>query len=90
MMEAILLHLQKFKDLRVLDRTSVEQYRETKKTTYIIGQELGVTYLLEGSFQKAGDSVRLDVRLIYAKSKVQNGETNITKTGKITLPSKAK
>ena len=67
MMEAILLHLQKFKDLRVLDRTSVEQYRETKKTTYVIGQELGVTYLLEGSFQKAGDSVRLDVRLIYAK-----------------------
>src|SRR5664280_1907324 len=37
MMEAILLHLQKFKDLRVLDRTSVEQYRETKKTTYVIG-----------------------------------------------------
>ena len=67
MMEAILLHLQKFKDLRVLDRTSVEQYRETKKTTYVIGQELGVTYLLEGSFQKAGDSVRLDVHLIYAK-----------------------
>jgi TolB-like protein/Tfp pilus assembly protein PilF len=67
MMEAILLHMQKFKDLRVLDRTSVEQYRETKKTTYVIGQELGVTYLLEGSFQKAGDSVRLDVRLIYAK-----------------------
>ena len=67
MMEAILLHLQRFKDLRVLDRTSVEQYRETKKTTYVIGQELGVTYLLEGSFQKAGDSVRLDVHLIYAK-----------------------
>src|SRR5664280_650705 len=37
MMDAILLHLQKFKDLRVLDRTSVEQYRETKKTTYVIG-----------------------------------------------------
>jgi len=30
MMEAILLHLQKFKDLRVLDRTSVEQYRNQK------------------------------------------------------------
>ena len=45
----------------------MEQYRETKKTTYVIGQELGVTYLLEGSFQKAGDSVRLDVHLIYAK-----------------------
>jgi TolB-like protein len=67
MMEAILLHLQKFKDLRVLDRTSVEQYRQTQKTTHIIGQELGVEYLLEGSFQKAGDNVRLDVRLIYAR-----------------------
>jgi TolB-like protein len=67
MMESILQNLQKFKDLRVLDRTSVEQYRQTQKTTHVIGRELGIEYLLEGSFQKAGDSVRLDVRLIYAK-----------------------
>ena len=64
MMDAILLHLQKFKDLRVLSRTSVEQYRHPVKTTNAIGRELGVEYLLEGSFQKSGDSVRLIVQLI--------------------------
>jgi TolB-like protein/lipoprotein NlpI len=66
MMDAILLHLQKFKDLRVMSRTSVEQYQGTTKTTRIIGQELGVEYLLEGSFQKVGDNVRLIVQLIKA------------------------
>jgi TolB-like protein/AraC-like DNA-binding protein len=63
-MDAILLHLSKIEDLRVVDRTSVEQYRETDKTTLIIGQELNVAYLLEGSFQKYGDQVRLIVQLI--------------------------
>ncbi len=63
-MDAIILHLSKIEDLRVMDRTSVEQYRETDKTTTIIAQELDVTYLLEGSFQIVGDQVRLIVQLI--------------------------
>jgi TolB-like protein/Tfp pilus assembly protein PilF len=67
MMDAILLHLQKFKDLRVMSRTSVEQYRGTTKTTHQIGKELDVEYLLEGSFQKFGDNVKLIVQLINAK-----------------------
>jgi TolB-like protein len=64
MMDAILLHLSKIEDLRVVSRTSVEQYRETDKTSSVIGKELGVAYLLEGSFQKYGDNVRLIVQLI--------------------------
>ena len=64
MMDAILLHLSKIEDLRVMSRTSVEQYRETDKTMTEIGRELGVEYLLEGSFQKYGDNVRLIVQLI--------------------------
>jgi TolB-like protein len=64
MMDAILLHLSKIEDLRVMSRTSVEQYRETGKTMTEIGRELGVGYLLEGSFQKYGDNVRLIVQLI--------------------------
>ncbi len=67
MMDAITLHLSKIKDLRVISRTSVEQYRGTTKTTHTIGQELNVDYLLEGSFQKFGDNVRLIVQLIKAK-----------------------
>ncbi|MBA7522906.1 hypothetical protein ES705_15026 [subsurface metagenome] len=63
-MDAILLHLSKIEDLRVMSRTSVEQYRETNKTAIVIGQELNVAYLLEGSFQKYGDKARLIIQLI--------------------------
>ena len=63
-MDDIILHLSKVEDLRVMSRTSVEQYRETDKTATIICQELDVAYLLEGSFQKHGDQVRLIVQLI--------------------------
>ncbi len=69
-MDAVLLHLQKFKGLRVISRTSVEQYRSTTKTTNVIGEELDAEYLLEGSFQKVGDNVKLIVQLI----KDQGGE----------------
>jgi len=64
MMDAILTHLSKINDLRVISRTSVEQYRKTKKTTDEIGGELKVNYILEGSFQKSGDSIRLIAQLI--------------------------
>jgi len=63
-MEAILLNLSKMEDLRVISRTSVEQYRDTDKTVNTICQELGVAYLLEGSFQKYGDTAKLIVQLI--------------------------
>jgi TolB-like protein len=65
MMDAILTHLSKIADIRVMSRTSVEQYRKTKKTTTEIGKELDVAYILEGSFQQAGDSIRLIVQLIH-------------------------
>ncbi len=64
MMDAINLHLSKIEDLRVIARTSVEQYRQTTKNTRTIGKELNVDYLLDGSFQKYGDEARLIVTLI--------------------------
>ena len=65
-MEAILLHLSKIKDLRVIDRISVEQYRGTSKTSVLICEELGVSYLLIGSFRKYDDQARLIVQLIHS------------------------
>jgi len=65
-MDAILLHLSKIKDLRVISRTSVEQYRNTNKTAKTIGRELEVTYLLEGSFLRDGGKSRLILQLIKA------------------------
>ncbi|MDT8402511.1 MAG: tetratricopeptide repeat protein [Bacteroidales bacterium] len=63
-MDAILLHLSKIEDLRVLARTSVEQYRDASKTVREIGNELNVAFILEASFQKYGDNARLIVQLI--------------------------
>lgn len=64
MMDAILTHLSRINDIRVISRTSVEQYRKTIKTTSEIGKELNVGYILEGSFQRLGDSIRLIAQLI--------------------------
>jgi serine/threonine-protein kinase len=66
MMDAITLHLSKISDLRVMSTTSVEQYRGTAKTARVIGKELDVKYLLEGSFQKFGEDTKLIVQLIRA------------------------
>ena len=66
-MEEILNNLQKIKDLRVISRTSVEQYRDKKKPISEIAQELGVNYIVEGSGQKYGNSFRLRAQLIMAK-----------------------
>ena len=67
MMDAILLNLSKIKDLRVISRTSVEQYRKSDKTAGDIGKKLDVAFLLEGSFQKADNQIRLIVQLIRTK-----------------------
>jgi len=70
MMEEILNHLVKVRDLQVISRTSVMQYKGTTKTIRQIAEELGVATILEGSVRKAGDRVRITVQLI-------NGENNM-------------
>jgi len=66
LMESSLNNLQKIKDLRVISRTSVEKYRNTKKTVTEIAKELNVSYLVEGSGQRVGDQVLLNIQLIEA------------------------
>jgi TolB-like protein/class 3 adenylate cyclase/Tfp pilus assembly protein PilF len=62
--EAVLNHLSKFEDLRVISRSSMEQYRDSKLSIPDITEEIGVNYILEGSVQKADDQVRVTVQLI--------------------------
>jgi len=64
MAEEILNLLTKLKDLRVASRTSTLQYRNTQKNLRVIGKELGVGTLLEGSVRKAGDRLRITAQLI--------------------------
>jgi serine/threonine protein kinase len=66
-MEEILGNLQKIKALRVISRTSVEQYRDRKKSVRQIAEELGVNYIVEGSAQKYGNAFRLRAQLIMAE-----------------------
>jgi serine/threonine protein kinase len=66
-MEEILGNLQKIKALRIISRTSVEQYRDRKKSVREIAQELGVNYIVEGSAQKYGNAFRLRAQLIMAE-----------------------
>lgn len=64
LMENTLNNLQKIKNLRVVSRTSVEPYRNTAKTVPEIAQELPVNYLVEGSGQKVGKQIQLNIQLI--------------------------
>ena len=66
-MEEILGNLQKIKSLRVISRTSVERYRDRKKSVREIAEELGVNYIVEGSAQKFGNAFRLRAQLIKAE-----------------------
>ncbi len=66
LMESTLNNLQKIKDLRVISRSSVEKYRDTDKTIPEIAEELNVSYFVEGSGQKVGDRVLLNIQLIEA------------------------
>lgn len=64
MIEAIQTRLSNIRDLRVISRTSVEQYRASNKSVHEIASELGVRALLEGSIQRQNNKVRIEVRLV--------------------------
>ena len=68
LMESALGNLQKIEALRVISRTSVEKYRDTDKGIPEIAEELNVNYLVEGSGQRVGDKVLLNIQLIEASS----------------------
>jgi len=66
--DEILTRLSKIADLKVISRTSTQQYKSTPENVSDIARELGVAHILEGSVQKNGDAVRVNVRLIKAEN----------------------
>ncbi|MCX2718475.1 helix-turn-helix domain-containing protein [Lentiprolixibacter aurantiacus] len=66
LMESTLNKLQKIEDVRVVSRTSVEKYRNEVRSVAEIARELNVNYLVEGSGQRVGDQVLLNIQLIEA------------------------
>jgi len=57
---------------RVISRTSVMKYKKTDKSLSEIAKELRVDAVVEGSVQQAGDTVRIQVRLIDALPEEHN------------------
>ncbi|PYK18581.1 MAG: hypothetical protein DME55_06295 [Verrucomicrobia bacterium] len=64
--DEILTRLSKIADLKVISRTSTQHYKSAPKNLPEIAKQLGVANILEGSVQKSGDSVRVNVQLIKA------------------------
>jgi serine/threonine protein kinase/TolB-like protein/DNA-binding winged helix-turn-helix (wHTH) protein len=68
MTEELIATLGKVSALRVISRTSVMQYKGTKKPLPQIGKELNVDALIEGSVLQDGDRVRITAQLIEAST----------------------
>jgi TolB-like protein/class 3 adenylate cyclase/Flp pilus assembly protein TadD len=64
--DEILTRLSKIADLKVISRTSTQQYQSKPGNLSEIARQLGVAHILEGSVQKSGDAVRVNVQLIKA------------------------
>jgi serine/threonine protein kinase/Tfp pilus assembly protein PilF len=64
--DEILTRLSKITDLKVISRTSTQHYKSAPENLPEIAKQLGVAHILEGSVQKSGDAVRVNVQLIKA------------------------
>jgi len=66
--EEILTRLASIAELKVISRTSTQQYQSKPRNLREIAKQLGVANILEGSVQKAADQVRVNVQLINAQT----------------------
>src|SRR5438552_797066 len=64
--DEILTRLAKIADLKVISRTSTQHYKSAPENLREVARQLGVAHILEGSVQKSGDAVRVNVQLINA------------------------
>jgi TolB-like protein/Tfp pilus assembly protein PilF len=69
--DEILTRLSKIADLKVISRTSTQQYQSKPRNLAQIAKQLGVAHILEGRVQKSGDAVRVNVQLIKADNDSQ-------------------
>jgi len=65
--EDIIAHLSKLKNLKVISRTSIMQYKNTDKNLKDIGDELNVSTILEGSVRRDNQRIRIVAQLIDAE-----------------------
>jgi TolB-like protein len=68
MTDALIIELSRIGALKVISRTSVMQYKETRKSLPDIARELDVDAVVEGSVLRAGNTVRVTAQLIEART----------------------
>jgi TolB-like protein len=66
--EELITELAKINALKVISRTSVMPYKNTKKSMREIASDLQVRALIEGSVMRSADQVRITVQLIDVSS----------------------
>ena len=64
--EELILNLSRIKDIRVISRTTSMRYKSTTKDIKTIGNETGVSYIMEGSVRKYGNDLRITAQFIDA------------------------
>jgi adenylate cyclase len=62
--EELIATISKIREVSVVSRTSVMQYRKNPKTIHDVAGELQAGTILEGSVRKAGNQVRVTVQLV--------------------------
>src|SRR3954469_12355404 len=66
MQDEVITRLAKISELRVISRTSTQRYKTRATNLAEIARELGVSHLVEGTVQRIGDRVRINIQLIRA------------------------
>jgi len=66
----ILTKLANIGSCKVISRTSVMEYRDTTKNMRQIGEELDVGTIVQGSVQRIGDNVRINVQLVDTQTDI--------------------
>jgi serine/threonine protein kinase/Tfp pilus assembly protein PilF len=69
--DEILTRLSNIADLKVISRTSTQQYQSKPANLREIAKQLGVANIVEGSVQKVADQVRVNVQLVNAQTNSQ-------------------
>lgn len=64
--EGFIIALSRIDGLRVINRKSSFEFRDSKDDSKAIAGKLGVSHLLEGSVRRVGDTVRVSANLINA------------------------
>ncbi|MGH7572945.1 MAG: tetratricopeptide repeat protein [Gemmatimonadota bacterium] len=67
-MEEILARLSKIDGLKVIARSSVVRYRDSDKSPLEVGDELGVSTILEGSVRRSSDRLRIAAELVDTRT----------------------